>query len=88
MPQSPKVSFGRFKGPSQPGDNEYSNKPNPMDDGRGSGPLDWEDFCGTEPQNSRDPYMNGGPISHRNRRSRRVSGPSYSSAKDLEYRGT
>lgn len=80
MPKSPKVSFGRTRAPS--GSNELMNPPDPIQMG------EWEDFLGTQPENTRDEAFLGGSVSRRNRKSKRVSGPSYSSAKDLEYKGT
>ena len=80
MPKSPKVSFGRTRGPG--GSNEFTNPPDPIQMG------EWEDFPGTEPENSRDVSYIRGPVSTRNRRSRRVSGPPNSRSNELEYKGT
>lgn len=80
MPKSPKVSFGRTRGPN--GSNELVNPPDPIQMG------EWEDFLGTQPQNTRDMTYIRGSVSHRNRRSKRISGPRNSSVNELEYKGT
>lgn len=79
MPKSPKVSFGRTRGPK--GSNELINPPDPIQMG------EWEDFPGIEPVGS-TPGVKRGVISTRNRRSRRISGPKNSRINELEYKGT
>lgn len=77
-----------FKGPSyRNGANEYRNAPDKLLMNGPDSPLDWEDFSGLEPPNTQ-PMVGHRPASRANRKSRAISGPSYSSAKDLEYKGT